>query len=136
VAKRWLCGLAAAAMLGGCANMAPPVRTGVNRVSRPATLSERFDGSYQGRAVLLATSGPGCPVRPHYGVVEIGDAELTFPYLPDLILSAPVAPDGSLHAKAGPAVLYGRIVNDRLEFTIRTPTCLSHYSMHYVWNHS
>lgn len=137
MSKRWWLGtLLAAAALGGCVTPAAPVRTGANGISRPATTAELFDGSYQGRAVLVRATGPGCPVRPRYGVVVIGDAELTFPYEPDLILSAPVAADGTLHAETSPAVLDGRIINDRLEFTVRTPNCQSHYSMRYIWNHS
>jgi hypothetical protein len=127
----------ALAVLGGCGfPLAAPVRVGANRVARPAIPSERFDGSYQGHTALLAASGPGCPLDPHKGVIEIGDAVLIYPYTPELILTAPVRPDGSVHAVAGPAVLDGRIVNNRLSFTIRTPTCLSRYSTHFVWNHS
>ena len=137
MANRWIYALAAAVALGGCGNrLADPVRTGANGVSRPATTAELYDGSYQGRAVLVGANGPGCPFRPHHGVVEIGDATLVYPYLPDLVLAAPVARDGSLHAAAGPAVLDGRIVNDHLEFIVRTPNCQSRYSMRFVWNHS
>jgi hypothetical protein len=116
--------------------LSAPLRVGANGVVRPATNTELYDGSYQGRTALLAARGPGCPLEPRKGVIEIGDAVLIYPYTPDLILSAPVQRDGSVHATSGPAVLDGRIVNDRLFFTIRTPACLSSYSAHFVWNHS
>lgn len=132
-----MCALAAAATLGGCGErLSAPVRTGVYGVSRPATIAELYDGSYQGQAALVRATGPGCPVWPAYGVVEIGDATLVYPYRPDLILAAAVAPDGSLHARTGPALLDGRIVNNHLYFVVRTPNCESRYSMHFIWNHS
>lgn len=135
MAKWWICALVVA--LGGCSNeLAAPVRTGANGVTRPATTAELYDGSYQGRGALVSANAPGCPIWPRRGVVEIGDATLIYPYLPELILAAPVAPDGSLHAETGRAVLDGRIVNNNLEFAIRTPHCQSRYSMHFVWNHS
>ena len=138
MAKWWIWALVSAAALGGCGEhrLAAPVRTGANGVSRPATTAELYDGSYQGWVALVGANGPGCPVWPRKGVIEIGDATLVYPYLPNLVLAAPVAPDGSLHAAAGPAVLDGRIVNDRLEFIVRTPNCQSRYSMRLVWNHS
>jgi hypothetical protein len=138
LAKWWVCALASAAMLAGCGGdrLAAPVRTGANGVTRPATIAELYDGSYQGRAVLVSATGPNCPVWPRNSVVEIGDATLVYPYLPNLVLAAPVARDGSLYAQAGPAVLDGRIFNNRLEFAVRTPSCQSRYSMHFVWNHS
>lgn len=138
MANRWICALISAAALGGCGGhqLAAPVRTGVNGVTRPATPAELYDGSYQGWATLVGANAPGCPVWPREGVVEIGDATLVYPYLPNLVLAAPVAPDGSMHARAGRAVLDGRIVNDHLEFIIRTPNCQSLYRMRFIWNHS
>ena len=137
MAKSWLVALAAAALLGGCAERpAAPVRTGANGVSRPATTAELFDGSYQGRSVLVRNTDLACPIWPRHGVVEIGDAVLTFPYRPDLTLTAPVAADGSVHAEIRNAVLDGQIVGRRLWFTIRTPECEAQYSLHFVWNHS
>ena len=127
----------ALAVLGGCGfPLSAPVRVGANGVVRPATNTELYGGSYQGHTALLEARGPGCPLEPRKGVIEIGDAVLIYPYTPDLILTAPVQRDGSVHAATGPAVLDGRIVNDRLIFTIRTPACLSRYSTHFVWNHS
>lgn len=129
--------LLATSLLGGCGfPLSAPVRVGANGVVRPATLTELYDGSYQGHTYLLAANGPGCPLEPHNGVIEIGDAVLIYPYTPTLILTAPVLPDGSVHSVAGPAVLDGRIANNRLNFTIHTPNCLSSYSTHFVWNHS
>lgn len=129
--------LLAVAVLGGCGfPLSAPVRYGANGVVRPATVTELYDGSYQGHPSLLAANGPGCPLEPRKGVIEIGDAVLIYPYTPDLILTAPVRPDGSVHAVQGAAVLDGRIANNRLDFTIRTPNCLSRYSTRFVWNHS
>jgi len=137
MAKPLLLPLAVAAALGGCAApQAAAVRTGALGVSRPATTTELFDGSYQGRAVLVRGSRPTCPVWPRYGTVEIGDAVLIYPYLPGLVFSAPVQPNGSLHSQTGQFVLDGRIVNGHLDFTVITPACASRYSMRYVWNHS
>ena len=129
--------LAVSAVLGGCGfPLSAPVRYGANRVVRPANTGELYDGSYQGHAALLAANGPFCPREPHKGVIEIGDAVLVYPYTPNLILTAPVQPDGSVHAREGAAVLDGRIVGNWLNFTIRTPNCLSWYNLHFVWNHS
>jgi len=137
LAKSWLVALAAAALLGGCAERpAAPVRTGANGVSRPATTAELFDGSYQGRSVLVRNTDLACPVWPRVGVVEIGDAVLTFPYRPDLTLTAEVQPGGSMHAEIRNAVLDGRIVGRRLGFAIRTPECEALYDLRFVWNHS
>jgi hypothetical protein len=137
LAKRWFLAFAAAAAVGGCAHQpAAPVRTGQEGASRPASLSELFDGSYQGRAVLVRNTGHVCPIWPRRGVVEIGEAVLTFPYLPGLTFSAPVQPDGSLHAEYGPAVLDGRVAGDYLSFAVRIPECETHYNLRFVWNHS
>lgn len=136
---RTRCALALAplALVAACASPpAAPIRTGANGVSRPATPPELFDGSYQGRGYLVRASAPGCPDRPRYGVVEIGDAVLVYPYTPMLVLSAQIARNGTMHGQAGPATLDGRIVGDRLDFTVRTPQCESRYRMHYIWNHS
>jgi hypothetical protein len=136
LANRWVFAFAAAAAVGGCASQpAAPVRAGENGV-RPASLSELFDGSYQGRAVLVRNTGHICPIWPRRGVVEIGVAVLTFPYLPGLTFSAPVQPDGSLHAEYGPAVLDGRVAGESLSFAVRIPECETRYNLRFVWNHS
>ena len=130
--------LAPILLVSACATPpgAAPIRTGKNGVSRPAIPSELFDGSYQGRSYLVRAAGPGCPLEPRHGVVEIGDALLIYPYTPNLVLAAQVAPNGTMHTTAGPAVLDGRVVGDQLVFTIRTPLCESRYRMHFIWNHS
>ena len=129
--------LAASAVLGGCGfPLSAPIRYGANGVVRPATIGELHDGSYQGNTALLGVRGPGCPHEPHKGVIEIGDAVLIYPYTPDVILTAPVRPDGTVHAVTGRAVLDGRIWNDWLVFSISTPNCFSSYRTRFVWNHS
>lgn len=131
------CALAAIVTLTGCGDiLAARVRVGANGVVRPATNSELYDGSYQGHATLVRAAGPGCPVRPRNGVVEIGDATLVFPYTPNLTFAAVVQRDGTMHAESGPLRLDGRIVGNQLAFTITTPRCQSVYRMRYVWNHS
>jgi len=100
----------------------------------PAVSPRSFDGSYQGRARLVHGTDAACPVS-RYGVVDIGDAALVFPYQPGLVLAALLQPDGSLHAADGKAVLDGKVAGGRLAFTVRTPECETEFHGHVVWNH-
>lgn len=105
------------------------------RAANAQAVSPRsYDGSYQGRARLVHGSAAACPAS-RYGVVDIGDAALVFPYQPTLVLAAPVQPDGTLHAADGKAVLDGKVVRGRLAFTVRTPDCETEFHGHVVWNH-
>jgi hypothetical protein len=120
---------AAAFLLGGCALVSPGDSV------PPASVSGRFDGSYQGGSRLVSALAPGCPAG-HEGVVEIGDGILTYAYTPAVMFSTHVLPDGRLEGNAGPVVLLGRIAGNHLAMTITSPQCRTDYSADYVWNHS
>lgn len=109
---------------------AAPARAADARAVSPRS----YDGSYQGRARLVHGSAAACPAS-RYGVVDIGDAALVFPYQPSLVLAAPLQPDGTLHAADGKAVLDGKVIGGRLAFTVRTPECETEFHGHVVWNH-
>ena len=121
--------IAAAGLLGGCALVSPgdPVP--------PASVSGRFDGSYQGVSRLVRAAVPGCPAG-RQGVLQIGDGVLTLAYTPVVVFSTHVLPDGRLEGNAGPVSLQGRIVGNHLGMTIDSPACRTDYNADYVWNHS
>lgn len=94
----------------------------------------RFDGNYKGTARLVSATG-ACP-NGRTGVLEIGDDTLTYAYTPDQVFQVPVAPDGTLHGEAGDTTLDGRIQNDRLLMTVKSPTCTTQYDTSFIYNHS
>lgn len=106
--------------------VAPPV---------PPSFPQHWDGSYQGRSVLVRANSPACPPS-RRGVIEIGDSTLFFSYLPDTIFTTAVRDDGTMHGTAGATHLDGRIANNYLTMTISSPVCQTQYSGRYVWNHS
>ena len=116
-------GAALLALLAGCSYPHGPGSTNL------------VDGSYQGRPRLQAVDRALCP-SPHYGVLEIGDRELHFAYLPTIVFDAPVQPDGTLHDEQGPSVLDGRIHANRLQLSVTTPDCHTDYNTAFIWNHS
>jgi hypothetical protein len=101
----------------------------------PPSFPQHWDGSYQGRSVLVRASGPGCPPS-RRGVIEIGDNTLFFPYLPNVIFTTAVNSEGVMHGVAGSTHLEGRIVGDQLSMTISNQTCETRYAGRYVWNRS
>jgi hypothetical protein len=109
----------------------------VATAGRPTTPSfpQHWDGSYQGRSVLVRAASPACPPS-RRGVIEIGDSTIFFPYQVDTIFTTAVRNDGTMHGVAGDTHLDGQIVGDRLTMTIRSPVCETWYSARYVWNRS
>ena len=101
----------------------------------PPAFPQHWDGSYQGRSVLVRATSPACPVS-RRGVIQIGDSTIFFPYQPDLIFTTAIRSDGSMHGVAGQTHLDGQIVGDRLTMTISSPTCETQYRARYIWNHS
>jgi hypothetical protein len=115
--------LLAGALLAGCSYPHGPGSTNL------------IDGSYKGRPALQAANPQICPGT-HYGYVEIGDRDLHFAYLPGIIFDAPVQLNGTLHDVRGPAVLDGKIIDERLVFSVTTPQCHTDYDLGFYWNHS
>jgi hypothetical protein len=97
--------------------------------------TDLVDGSYRGRPALQAANPTECPGT-HYGYVELGDRDLHFAYLPNIVFEAPVQANGAVHDVRGPAVLDGKVVDDTMIFSVTTPQCHTDYSLHFIWNHS
>jgi hypothetical protein len=97
--------------------------------------TDLVDGSYKGRPALQAANPSVCPGT-HYGYIELGDRDLHFAYLPNVVFEAPVQPNGLLHDTRGPAVLDGKVADDRLIFSVTTPQCHTDYDLRFYWNHS
>ncbi len=97
--------------------------------------TDLIDGSYRGRPQLTAANPDLCGTT-HYGFIELGDRELHFAYVPTVIFDAAVQPDGSVHDKVGPATLDGKVVGDRMIFSVVTPACRADYDLGFLWNHS
>jgi hypothetical protein len=114
---------------------ARPVVVPAVAVAPPPSYPQHWDGSYQGRSVLVRATSPACPPS-RRGVIEIGDNTLFFPYLPDTIFTTAVAADGTMHGVAGVTHLDGRVADGRLAMTISSPVCETQYTGRYVWNHS
>jgi hypothetical protein len=114
----------AATLLAGCSS-APKGPGSTNLI----------DGSYQGLGSLQTANAPTCPAS-EYGPLEVGDMVLHYAYTPAIIFEAPIQPDGTLHDEEGPAVLDGKLVDNRLAFTVTTPDCTSTYNNKFIWNHS
>ncbi len=93
------------------------------------------DGNYRGRPDLQAAAPVNCP-SPRYGFIELGDRELHLAYLPNVVFDAPVQPTGDLHDQQDSAVLDGKVVDNRLIFTVTTPECKTSYNLRFFWNHS
>jgi hypothetical protein len=122
----------ATTMLAGCA--ANNVSFGLMNASSPEIPSrqiDKIDGTYKGAVQLVTARAPACPPS-REGSVEIGDQTLYFGYLPNIIFIAPVQPDGTVHAVAGPSILDGRLTKGRLIFTVTTPVCQSRYDLRWV----
>lgn len=123
-------GLLGGCTLGGALDGTPPKPSAFAPVNTLA-----LDGSYQGEADLLVSTGRDCPASQN-GVLEIGDRTMYFPYQPALEFSAPIGQDGTMHQLVGNAILDGRITGDVLSMSITTPTCRSTYAAHLIWNRS
>ncbi len=95
----------------------------------------RFDGSYKGTEVLAVRQSATCPL-PQHGVVMIGDNSLSFAYTPDIIFTAEIQSDGSIHALQDNTALDGRITGDQLSLTVRRPGCQTDYAGTFILNHS
>ncbi len=94
-----------------------------------------IDGAYRGRPALTTGGADVCPDT-HYGYIELGDQELHFAYLPNVVFDAPISASGELHSVSGPAKLDGKVANDHLIFSVTTPQCHSDYNLSFFWNHS
>jgi hypothetical protein len=114
----------AAALLAGCTS-APKGPGSTNLI----------DGGYQGRESLEMANAPTCP-ESAYGQLEVGDLNLHYAYTPAIVFDAAIAADGTLHDEVGPAVLDGKVVDNRLMFSVTTPDCKSTYNNTFIWNHS
>jgi hypothetical protein len=114
----------AAALLAGCTS-APKGPGSTNLI----------DGSYQGRESLEMANAPSCP-ESAYGQLEVGDQALHYAYTPAIVFEASIQPDGTLHDEVGPAILDGKVAENRLAFTVTTPDCKSSYNNKFIWNHS
>ncbi len=97
--------------------------------------TDLVDGNYRGRPAVTASAPDLCPGN-HYGYFELGDRELHFAYMPNIIFDAPVQPDGTIHDVSGPAVLDGKVVDDHMIFSVSTPECQSSYNLRFFLNHS
>ncbi len=97
--------------------------------------TDLVDGSYRGRPTLATSTPDICPGT-HYGYIEVGDRDLHFAYLPNVVFDAPVGSEGSLHSTSGDSVLDGKITDDQLVFSVTTPQCHSSYNLRFLWNHS
>jgi hypothetical protein len=93
-----------------------------------------FDGSYKGTARLVSATG-ACP-NGRTGVLQVGDDVLTYAYTPDQVFQVPIGSDGTLHGQAGDTTLDGRILNDRLLMTVKSPTCTTQFDTSFAFNHS
>jgi hypothetical protein len=133
-----LCGLTAA-----CSDSAPTGNSGAyeqrlqawlaaNPPGTPATDFPLVDGTYKGQAQLVSQEGASCPVAKP-GTVDIGDRWLIHPYQPNMLFIARIQPDGSFAAWPVPGgTLEGYARAGWLEFTVRTPTCESHYKLRWT----
>ncbi len=98
--------------------------------------SRHYDGSYQGMIRQASTTGPACPRESGEKVLLVGDGFLWYAYSPDTFFTPPVRYDGTINATSGNTVLSGKIVGDHLNMSIRSPTCRTQISMHYIYIHS
>lgn len=116
--------------LANCADDQPPVAANAPP-GPPGIWPDRVDGNYKGTETLAATTQPPVPDCPDdtFGKIEIGDRKLYFAYRPDTLFVAPIQPDGTIFAKAGPSILEGTLLGDRLAFTVRTPVCASSFDL-------
>jgi hypothetical protein len=98
--------------------------------------SRHYDGSYQGEIRQASTNGPTCPRENGEKVIMVGDGFLWYAYSPDAFFTPPVNYDGTINARAGNAVLTGKIDGDHLRMLIKSPTCQTNISMNYIYIHS
>jgi len=97
----------------------------------PDATIDLVDGTYKGEAELVSAQGPDCPAgRP--GTIGIGDRRLIYPYQSNVVFVAPIRADGGFSATADAATLEGRIEHGKLQFTVRSPSCESRYTLHWT----
>lgn len=119
--------------LGGCQTAFDLVGVAV---PLPASETERYDGSYQGRVTQVSATGPGCPTEQAERVIMVGDGVLWYAYTPVVLFASPVLYDGTIDANLGTAHMTGKVSGNHLEALIETPTCKTQLSMDYMLNHS
>ena len=128
-----LLALCLAGPLAGCGPWNRLVEDAVNnrRPGTPPELSDKNDGDYKGRPVLVDSRSPRCE-PPSEAIIEVGDGTLYLAYQPDAIFVAPIQPDGTFKATAGLSHLDGFLRNGRLVLTVSTPVCETYYNMRWV----
>lgn len=82
------------------------------------------DGIYNGRSSLVRSEAPTCP-SPTRGLLEVGDRQVVFGYLPDVIFVATILSNGVMHATTNGFVLDGHMQDDGIAFTVSGPACRS-----------
>jgi hypothetical protein len=92
---------------------------------------DRVNGTYKGIITLVEAHNPNCPPT-MWGIIDVGDSTLVLDYTPAIIMTAAVQPDGTVHAQSGKTVLDGVLRHGRLNFTVRSPVCVSRYRFRYV----
>ena len=96
--------------------------------SGPTSPNLPFDGLFKGETTPILGAPPPCP-GDAFGTIVVGDGTLVYPYRPSIVFVSVIGKDGSIHGQEAGTTLDGKLIGDRLDFTIGNATCKTHYVM-------